>query len=172
MARERADSLRVIAVLAKADSTVEFEDYSEGDLNGDGQWDYLVLTRSRRPIEKLAEDVNYGRKVFIVLNAGAAGFRVAAVSKNLVGCTDCGGAGVGDPFQSFEAYDQGFKVTQLFGACDKTEYVSEFAYDPARHDWFLKSRSESSYSCNDTTATVHENNEGPRDFGRVSFSDA
>lgn len=169
-----ADSLRIIAVLAQADTTVELEDYSEGDLNGDGRDDYLVLTRSKRSIPAYAdaERSNHNRKVFILLNAGGAGLRVAGVDENVVGCTDCGGAGVGDPFQSFEAYDLGFTVTQLFGACDKTEYVSVFTYDPVRHDWFLKSRDESNYSCNDTTATVHETHESPRNFGRVRFADA
>lgn len=172
LVQAHSDSLRVVAVLAQADTAVECEAFSEGDLDGDGRPDYLVLARSKRPIGEPGERINYGRKVFIVLNAGAAGLRVAAVNENLVGCTDCGGAGVGDPFRSFEAYDLGFRVTQLFGDCSKTEYVSVFAYKPARHDWMLKSRDESNYSCVDTTATVYETHESPRNFGHVRFADA
>lgn len=171
LARAYSDSLRVMAVLARADTAVECEAFSEGDLNGDGRPDYLLLARTKYPDGEVSEN-SYGRKVFIVLNAGAAGLRVAAVNENLVGCTDCGGAGVGDPFQSFEAYDLGFTVTQLYGACDKTQMVSAFAYDTVRHDWLLKTRDESNYSCNDTTATVHETHESPRNFGHVRFANA
>lgn len=172
--QNHVDSLRIVAVLAQADTTVELENYSDGDLNGDGRWDYLVLARSKQssPGYADAERSNYTRKVFIILDAGATGLRVAAVNENLVGCTDCGGAGVGDPLQNFEAFDLGFSVTQLFGACDKTQYISEFTYNSARHNWFLKSRDESSYSCNDTTNTVNETHTDPRDFGQVRFAEA
>jgi hypothetical protein len=166
-----SDSLRILAILARADTTIAYEAMSEGDLNGDGRDDYLVLARDKRPSSDPLEN-SYNRKVFIILNAGAAGLHIAAVNENLIGCTQCGGAGVGDPFQEFEAYDQGFSVTQLYGACSKTEMVSTFEYVPTRHDWMLNTRDTSSYSCQDSISEVHETHESPRNFGQVKFADA
>lgn len=168
--RARIDSLRLFTpVLAQADTSVESETFLKGDLNGDGRPDYLVLARGKRPCGDASEE-SYCRKVFIVLSGGAAGLRVAAVNEGLVGCTDCGGAGVGDPFEEFTINEQGFSVTQLYGACHKTELVTTFEYKPAQHEWLLVARNTFDYSCQD--AKADEKHESPRNFGQVKFADA
>lgn len=166
-----ADSLRALGpVLARADATLEAEAFKVGDLNADGRPDYLVLARGKKPCAEATAE-SYCRQVLLVLNQGAAGLRVAATNASLVACSDCGGAGIGDPFQQFVIKGTFFSIETAFGACDKEYITTTFRYNRARRDWLLHRLDTTSASCQDTTGEAGtEEHKTVRDFGTVTFA--
>ncbi|MET4104933.1 hypothetical protein [Hymenobacter sp. UYP22] len=165
------DTAAVLAALVKQQyPSYAVEEFSAGDLNADGSLDLLVVLRGLQPCTTLSEPT-YCRKTLLVLNEGFPRMRVAASNDNVVACSNCGGAGVGDPHRGIIIKGNYFSFESLYGACDKTYFTVTFHYSRTRRNWFLHRRSSLDYSCQDTTNTVDENQESTRDFGVVSFSD-
>lgn len=165
-----ADTLRRLdAVLVRTNDSVQTETFMLGDLNADGRPDYLVLARGREPCAEATEE-SYCRTVYLVLNE-ATGLRVAAANSNLVACSDCGGAGIGDPFQAFAIKGTFFSVETAFGSCDKAYINTTFRYNRARRDWLLHRLDTTTASCQDTTGeNGSEEHKTVRDFGTVTFA--
>lgn len=129
------DTTTVLSALTKREyPEYEVEDFKAGDLNADGRADLLVVLRGIQPCNTLDEPT-YCRKALLVLNEGFSHLRVAATNDDVVDCTKCGGAGVGDPYRGIVIKGTYFSFESLYGACDKTYYVTTFHYDRARRNW-------------------------------------
>lgn len=146
---------------------VDFEilDWVGGDINKDDKGDLVVLIdiagqRTVCLIETVADDP-------LVL-------KVAKQNSSLIECSDCGGAGVGDPYRGIEIHNNEITFKQLFGACCKDEVSTTFEYNESLKDWFLTKREKISSCCH------QDENEGAKttmiietidDLGSIKFSD-
>ncbi|UYZ65016.1 hypothetical protein [Hymenobacter weizhouensis] len=145
-------------------------DFEAGDLNTDGKPDLIVVAERPCDAESGIEGAQC-RTVLLVVNEGGS-LRIAATNDNLVDCSECGGAGVGDPHQAIVMKGNYFTFESLYGACDKTAGFITFRYDRARRNWFLHRLSRLEYSCNDTTSNPGlETQQTVKNFGVVSFAD-
>jgi len=79
--------------------------------------------------------------------------------------------GVSDSYRGIVIKGSYFSFKSLYGACDKTYYITTFRYDRTRRNWFLHRRGQIDYSCHDTTAATAETQQTTRDFSRISFAE-
>ncbi len=145
------------------------------DINNDQEFDLVALTsRVCTDDDETATDDSYCYTVIIFFNEGDGKFRIAATNNYLVECSDCGGAGVGNPHQGIKFEKGILSFESLYGACDKTNQFINFSYDELEKKWWLDSIETSDYSCRDTgdgetTASYAIKNK--KDFGSVQFMD-
>lgn len=143
--------------------------YKAGDLNADGRPDLIVV--AEKPCgPKSGMPDSQCRTTLLVLNEGWPKLRVAATNNDVVGCSECGGAGVGDPLQSIVIKNSYFSIESLYGACSKTHFVVTFHYDKTRRDWLLHRFGRVDYSCRDIAgSTAKEVRIEGEQYGKVSF---
>jgi hypothetical protein len=158
-----------------------FEDYweliaYEGDLNGDSLTDKIVV------FEKKCDSLSYSfggnarcRRVAIYIKLETK-FILHGYNDDIVECSDCGGIGVGDPFQKIVIKNQYFSIETLYGACDKTFIVTTFKYDDISDAFYLYKIGSEDYSCREEANPNNEINirtkiETEKDFGKVRFED-
>ena len=169
--RAHMDSVKVLnSLLQQSDLTLTTEAFTIGDLNGDGQRDFIILAHGKATCDSVTGLPNtYCRTVVLVLNHGWPTLTVAASNARMVDCSTCGGGGVGDPHQGFEIIDNAFTVNSLYGDCDKSEISYTFRYQPKKHNWFLQYADRSNYSCHEDSKK-HHTRQTSRQFGAVPFS--
>jgi hypothetical protein len=161
--------------------TKGFENYTEhsryeSDLNGDKQIDRIVVYE--KVCDSLDESSVEGascRRLAIYLKKEES-FVLYGFNDNLIECSKCGGAGVGDPFEDIKIKNQYFSVECLYGACDKTFSVKTFKFDKKTKEFYLYKIGNEDYSCREEdnpngeikvkTSTATE-----KDFGKVKFVD-
>jgi hypothetical protein len=150
----------------------QLESFTKGDINQDGQPDFIALFRTLAPTDTLNGEASYSRRVALILNKGWPTLALAAYNDTVVDCTACGGGGVGDPYQNTAIKGGYFSLESLYGACQKTYVVTTFRYSKAEHNWFLYKVGQDDNDCNDTTdAPVRHRKQTIRSFGKVSFKD-
>lgn len=144
--------------------------YKAGDLNADGRPDLVVV--AEKPCgPKSGMPTAQCRTTLLVLNEGWPKLRVAAANPEVVGCSECGGAGVGDPLQSIVIKGSYFSIESLYGDCTKTHFVVTFRYDKARRDWLLHRFGRVDYACRDVGgSTAKEVRIEGEQYGKVSFA--
>ena len=161
--------------------TKYFENYREhskyeGDFNGDKQIDQIVVYEKH--CDSMHENVlegAYGRSVAIYLKENK-NFILYGFNDNLIDCSTCGGAGVGDPFQDIKIKNQYFSIECLYGACDKTFSVITFKFDKKSKEFYLYKIGNEDYSCNveenpNGETKIKTQTETVKDFGKVKFVD-
>ncbi|OON68837.1 hypothetical protein B0919_11710 [Hymenobacter sp. CRA2] len=147
-------------------------EFKAGDINADGRPDLIVLAEQPCATDEGVGGDSRCRTVLLVVNDGFPKLRIAATNDAVVECSDCGGAGVGDPFSGIVIKGNYFSIESLYGACDKTHFVVTFHYNRARRDWLLHRFGRVDYSCQDTTGNeVEEGLEAEKDYGKVPFAD-
>lgn len=166
--------LTLFAVLCNSQT---FENYTKieeykGDLNRDGKTDKIIV------YEKDCDTENPKIKcrrtaIFIAKNNG---YELFAFNDNVIQCSDCGGAGVGDPFQDIVIKNGYFSIENLFGACHKTFEVITFKYDKEKNNFYLYKIGTEDYSCREeanlngeikSTQTIKTKN----NFGVITFEE-
>lgn len=146
--------------------------WAAGDLDGDQTEDFILVMESDEPNSDLAGTSDgYPRKVVLLKNIDFPKFKLLATNDHIIQCSNCGGAGVGDPFQGITIKNTYFSFEQLFGACDKDFKVITFKY--AKDNFFLHSIGTDSYSCNmeegEYEVKVTHKQETRKNFGRITF---
>lgn len=129
----------------------------EGDLNEDGQQDYLVV------FEYLDDD----RELIVLVNTGHGTYRVAARSKNAVLRSDDGGV-YGDPFVRIWVDKGSFGVDHFGGSNWKWSNNSGFEYSASQGTWYLTFFQTDQYDL-DNNDTQHMYT--VKDFGRVTLEE-
>lgn len=144
--------------------------YKAGDLNADGRPDLIVVAEKPCGSDSGMPDSEC-RTTLLVLNEGWPKLRVAATNDEVVGCSACGGAGVGDPLQSIVIKGSYFSIESLYGDCTKTHFVVTFHYDKTRRDWLLHRFGRVDYACRDVGgSTAKEVRIEGEQYGKVSFA--
>ena len=126
------------------------------DLNGDGKDDYLVAY----------EYLNAEREL-IVITAVDKGYAVAARSKRVILCKECGGI-YGDPFVRIWADKKKFGVDHFGGSNFKWSNNSTFGYSRRDKKWQLVSFDSANY---DLDNNVEDEHYKPADFGLINLED-
>ncbi len=171
------DTAQVISTyLIASSSSYKLMYWTKGDLNKDGFDDFIAVLENTVSNEALTpiEDAFDREVVLLETRGGFPYFRFAGRNNHLVGCSDCGGAGVGDPFQGITIKNGYFSIEELYGACDKSFVVTTFKYDEDKKDYFLYKIGTDDYSCNDMgndEVKVHHSLKTQKDFGIVKFRD-
>jgi len=173
--------LLILLPLLSFCQTKSFENYTvhskyEGDLNGDKQLDKIVV------YEKYCDSLDanslegaYCRSIAIYLKKDKD-YVLYGCNDNLIECSTCGGAGVGDPFQDIKMKNQYFSIENLYGACDKTFSVTTFRFDKKAKEFYLYKIGTEDYSCREEDNSKGEikiktQTESVKDFGKVKFVD-
>lgn len=159
--------------------SLPFKDYKEasiykGDFNGDKQLDKIVVYEKKCDSldDSFLEDATC-RRIAIFLKI-KGNFKLYGYNDNLIDCSQCGGAGVGDPFQNITIKKQYFSVESLYGACDKTFIVTTFKFDITSNEFYLYKIGTEDYSCNDVENSNGEiisriETKTQKDFGKIKF---
>ena len=168
------DTLNILSkFLSKSIKNHSILHWKKGDINNDKISDFIVVLQNEYPNKELTGMGNsYSRLVVLVETLkGYPNFKIASINHNILECSNCGGAGVGDPFRGISIKNNYFSIEQLFGACDKSFIVTTFKYENGK--WFLYKIGQDDYSCNE----VNENEEIKvihkmktiKDFGLIEF---
>ncbi len=93
---------------------------------------------------------------------------------SIIECSVCGGAGVGDPFQSITIKNEYFSIENLYGACDKTFKVITFKYDKKQNNFYLHKIGTEDYNCREEAnpngeIKVTKNTKTIKNFGSITF---
>lgn len=139
-------------------STYKYLGHRVGDIDNDNIAD-IILVVERLCNENDAEymsdlgDSNKCRNVIFLKNIGESNYSVIGENNCLVGCSACGGGGVGDPTLgsggSFNFYNGTITYSEMYGACCKTECESKYKYDGIKKKWSLFEIEERSHCCNE-----------------------
>jgi hypothetical protein len=171
----------ILSPLTVFGQTKGFENYQEfatyqGDFNNDKQIDKIVIYQKEcDSLDANGLEGAYCRRIAIYLREKDK-FVLHGFNDNLIDCSRCGGAGVGDAFQDVKITKHYFSVESLYGACDKTFMVTTFKFDKKSREFYLHKIGTEDYNCKE------ENNLGgaikikteiktEKDFGKVKFMD-
>jgi hypothetical protein len=165
----------VIKNNAEATNTDTSNAVFTGDLNGDSEMDKIEIVE-----KKCGEDDENGSfedafcRTVVIYLAKNGKFEQFASNSGIVECSQCGGAGIGDPFRDIVIKNGYFTIEQLFGACAKTYTYTTFKYDKTSNDFFLHKVGNKSYDChpdkNDNIVTK-TTEKSKKDFGKITFSE-
>ena len=146
-------------------------EFLEGDINKDGTPDLVVLLDFPTDELSVHDDTIMSRKV-VFLVYGADGYSTAAEDDNIIECSDCGGAGMGDAYQGMAIINDTVRFESGYGACQKDFITEDYLYDSDLQGWFLVRKHTESYNCNDIVddeVQVHTKTETKADFGEIRF---
>lgn len=160
-----------------AEGFPEFEEFKafKGDVNSDKKADKIVIYEKKcGRNDKNAVENSKCRRIAVFLNVKNK-YKLVGFNDNLVECSECGGGGVGDPFQNVKIKNGYFSVESLYGACDKTSIVTTFKYDKAAKNFYLSAIKTTDYSCKEETENGKINLktkvESAENFGKIKFTD-
>lgn len=148
-------------------------EFIEGDINKDGEPDLVILLDM--PTEELSvhDDTIMDRKVVFLLQ-DSGGYVFFAEDDNIIECSDCGGAGMGDAYQGMSIVNDTVRFESGYGACQKDFITEDYLYDTEEYAWFLVRRHIESYNCNDIVdgeVQVKLKTETEADFGTIRFGE-
>ncbi|MCB0517059.1 MAG: hypothetical protein KDD49_13425, partial [Bacteroidetes bacterium] len=123
--------------------------------------------------EANASDESRCRKTVLLINTGELHYKVAAESTTIFECSDCGGAGVGDPMQGVVFDNDTVKFFSFYGAATKTMETTAFVYDTISKKWKQTLFTSEWYNIFDTLpgSEIKQNIEikTAKDFGDIYF---
>jgi hypothetical protein len=144
-----------------------------GDLNSDGTPDKLIVFETTCDAVP-SDDAVKCRRLAIYLSENGK-LKLYASNDDLIECSDCGGAGVGDPFQDIVIKGSTFSVESLYGACDKTAISTSFKFDKTSNEFYLNRIETLDWSCHFDEETQEvkttEKVETQKEFGKIKFVD-
>ena len=172
---ETDDTITVLKeFITKHFPNYSFFDYQNGNLNNEGGVDIVLVIQRKCGEDQSMSEEPYCRKVVLLANTGFPKFEILSTNDKLIECSDCGGAGVGDPYQGTTINTGYLSFESLYGSCDKTFEVITFKYNSDKKDWFLYKIGTDDYNCHDivdSEVKVYHKTKTSKDFGVVKFSD-
>ena len=147
----------------------------KGQLNSDSTEDIILIAEENCDSSYvIGVEGSACRNLMLIVNQKGT-YKIAATNKYIIECSQCGGAGVGDPFQNLVIENGIFKIFSLYGACDKTASTETFQFDPVLNDWLLKEVIREDYTCREEenlNGEIKVSSEiwNQKDLGKVTFS--
>jgi hypothetical protein len=171
------DTLGILSqFISKSIQNYSIYDWKKGDINYDTKDDFVVVLQSDAYNEELTGlPETYHRKIVLVETIDFPNIRIASQNDYIIGCSDCGGAGVGDPYRGITIKNNYFSLEQLFGSCDKEHEITTFNYRQDQKDWFLYKLASKYSSCprsdNEDEIVTVPKGKTTQDFGEIRFKD-
>ncbi len=145
-------------------------EYTIGDINNDKKEDIIVIGNS-------AIDKELNRKIYLFINQNGNKFKILATNSNIIECAECGGVGVGEPYQETVIKKIFFSFELFYGSCEKTRVTITFKYDIKRKWWFLHKNVNQNY--NNCVNSENDNDEikitttenFKSEYGKLRFED-
>lgn len=172
---------RIEKVRDYQDSILSFPKFKEhssygGDLNQDGVKDKIVIFEKKcdENFQDGHEEV-YCRRIAVYLGSLRGNYTLYGYNDDLVDCSACGGAGVGDAFQGIIIKGKYFSIEQYYGACDKTFAVTTFKFDTKSSKIYLHKMGTEDSSCRqeenvDDKIKIVTKIKTVKDFGKIEFT--
>ena len=142
-------------------------------LNFEAFTDVVVLESKKKGKPYSELDDGYGRKVVLV-KSYVDRVEILAQNDQILGCTTCGGVGVGDPYRGITVKHNYVSFEELYGACVKDFQVTTFKYNAEKEKWYLHKLGVESTFCNEEVngdPKVETKVKTVKDFGVVEFSE-
>lgn len=117
-----------------------------GFLNEDKKYDAIIISEILDTASHPERPV-YNRRMFIYLQTDLGKFKIHTYNDNIIGCSDCGGMAVGDPFQDILIANQAFEIDLVYGSCMVTIYEEAYQYQSVVDSFQLMSTSKKSFHC-------------------------
>lgn len=137
-------------------------DQANGDLNGDGVQDKILLLRLKHEITEEEQ-----RPVLILLGLKNNKYRKIAENINIV--LSLGDGGIhGDPYHGVTIKNGYFSIEHFGGSSWRWNQVITFKYSKQKQNWFLYKIGEESWHMNPTSNFIGSY-KFPKDFGQVLF---
>lgn len=134
-------------------------EYATGNLDTDTTLDVILI------LEFVCDPISPNEKcrktVFVTSIDHLITYTIRAENNFIIQCSDCGGAGVGDPHRGLTLSNGKIRFMSLYGSCSKTSVAIEFIHNTIYDDWLLTTIETISYDCNlqdeeDGTKTVDQ----------------
>ncbi len=146
--------------------------FFQGDINMDGLLDKIAVTNETCDTNDLHGDNSLCKRVSIYVQKENH-LELYAQNDKILDCSDCGGAGVGDPFRDIKIKNGYVSFESLYGDCDKSFIVITFKYNNSDKRLHLFKIGTSTYNCRDdesnSSIPTKETIETVKDFGDVLF---
>lgn len=127
---EKSDTFkRFEQLLQKKHSEYELFKIYTGYLNDDDLYDAIVIGEVP-DTAKNAFRQNFYRRIFIISQTDSNQFKIHAYNDNMVECSQCGGAGIGDSFRDITVDNQQFILKKMYGACITERITMTYKYQP------------------------------------------
>lgn len=158
------------AVLPFVESGSRVLALEDGDLNGDGLRDVLLVLE-RQPERVAVDPVEDGqRSLLILLRRSDGSLDLAKRNDRVILCASCGGI-FGDPFVAVKAGNRGFTIFHYGGS--NWRWSTEYRFQHSRRDdtWQLTRVREESYHTAHPDRVERKTYQPPRDFGKIDIAD-
>ncbi len=142
-----------------------------GDLNGDGKTDYVLVLERLKP-QKDKDDFPTNQRPLLILIAQADdSLKLVKRNEKIVMCSECGGV-MGDPFQGVTIEKNTFTVSHYGGSAWRWGYDYKFGYSRRDNTWQLVKVHEITFNSGDPEKTTKEKNLiPPKDYGKIDIAD-
>ena len=129
-------------------------DFADGDLDGDGRADAILILKGPDEIQQ-KDDMETLRPLLLLIRQPDGKLKQERRTDRLVYCRACGGM-MGDPYMDVVTGKGRFTVSHYGGSASRWSADYTFAYDRARKDWFLASETTTSFHASDPDGTRSE----------------
>jgi len=147
------------------------KEVENGDLNGDGTKDYILVLEKPFPEEKTYDEAGDAKRPTLVIVRDASGkLSLAARNDEVAYCRNCGGV-MGDPFQGVEISGTGFTVSNYGGSAWRWSNAYSFKYSRRDNTWQLTRVEESSFNSLEPDKGKNTTYTPPKSFGLINFAD-
>lgn len=145
-----------------AEKNTGIRDVINGDINGDGIDDRIVVLNVSIPFD------TWTRPVLLFTGNEDETYTLKAASMNLVGCSDCGGVSKGDPYDGIDIKDDTFTIYESGGSPGAYwDGHTTFSYNKDKQYWFATEQESGS----DTFGKKERSTKTAADLGQVPFGD-
>jgi hypothetical protein len=166
---------QILLILQKEFPEYTYIQHFIGNIDADAIEEDVVVVAERTckdDEEKASEESKCRLTAFLKQQADKS-YAVVASNNEVIGCSDCGGAGVGDPGIDIKISNGKVQFTSMYGASTKTIIEETFTYYSPAKKWRKTRYKTKWYRIDDTLPNGNIKNhvkvQTPKHFGEVYF---